>query len=87
MESILQDPENATIDTSMAPSLILILEEIRSTLQEQQEKIQKVNQLNQKQDIQQGKYFFPYKLIRYHFNLYIFFRLAASNYTIKYYNE
>lgn len=55
MKSILQDPENGTIDTSIPPSLLLILEQVRSTLQEQQENVQKATKLNQSQDIQQGK--------------------------------
>lgn len=88
LNNILQDPENATIDTSIPPSLLLILEQVRSTLQEQQENIEKAVKANHSQDIEQGKqkrnqtkgeqsqsFFFP--LSR---------RLKTSNNTIKYHH-
>lgn len=55
LQNILQDPENCTINNSIPPSLLLLLEQVRSTLQEQQENIAKAIKSNQSQDIQQGK--------------------------------
>ncbi|KAG2231295.1 hypothetical protein INT48_006406, partial [Thamnidium elegans] len=40
LQNILQDPENGTVDTSIPPSLLLILEQVRTTLQEQQQNIE-----------------------------------------------
>jgi hypothetical protein len=39
LTSILKDPENSTIASSVPSSILLTLEQVRSTLQEQQEKI------------------------------------------------
>lgn len=57
LKSILEDPENGSIDSSMPPSLLLILEQVRSTLQEQQENIKNAAKLNEssKKDAQNGK--------------------------------
>ncbi|KAI9267716.1 hypothetical protein EDC94DRAFT_688687 [Helicostylum pulchrum] len=40
LQNILQDPENGTVDTSIPPSLLLLLEQLRTTLQEQQQHIE-----------------------------------------------
>lgn len=57
LKSILEDPENGSIDSSVPPSLLLILEQVRSTLQEQQENIKNAAKLNEssKKDAQNGK--------------------------------
>lgn len=39
LKSILKDPENGVIDSSVPPSILLTLEQVRSTLQEQQDQI------------------------------------------------
>lgn len=57
LKSLLEDPENGTIDSSLPPSLLLILEQVRTTLQEQQDTIKKSNTLTKSvsKDAQQGK--------------------------------
>lgn len=44
LQSLLDDPENGTIDNSLPPSLLIILEKVRSTLQDQKEAISKSSQ-------------------------------------------
>ncbi|GAN08240.1 Golgi matrix protein [Mucor ambiguus] len=44
LASILNDPENGIIDSSLPPSILLPLEQVRSTLQEQQEQIKDARQ-------------------------------------------
>ncbi|CAO3619789.1 unnamed protein product [Mucor fragilis] len=44
LTSILDDPENGIINSSVPPSILLPLEQVRSTLQEQQEQIKNAHQ-------------------------------------------
>ncbi|KAL0141738.1 Golgi matrix protein [Mucor lusitanicus] len=44
LTSILNDPENGILDSSVPPSILLPLEQVRSTLQEQQEQIKNAHQ-------------------------------------------
>ncbi|CEP08638.1 hypothetical protein [Parasitella parasitica] len=44
LQSILNDPENGKIDSSVPPFILLTLEQVRSTCQEQQEQIKTANQ-------------------------------------------
>lgn len=57
IKSILKDPENGSIDSSVPPSLLLTLEQVRSTLQEQQDSIKSAAKLSKSslEDAQNGK--------------------------------
>ncbi|KAI8646372.1 hypothetical protein BD408DRAFT_410120 [Parasitella parasitica] len=47
LQSILNDPENGVIDSSAPPTILLTLEQVRSTCQEQQDQIKSANQEHQ----------------------------------------
>jgi hypothetical protein len=55
LQNILKDPENSTIDSSLPSSILLILEQVRSTLQEQQEQIQNMDKASIIEEAQKGK--------------------------------
>lgn len=54
LQNILQDPENGTVDTSIPPSLLLLLEKLRTMLQEQQQHIEST----QSKSAEKGKFFY-----------------------------
>lgn len=54
LQNILQDPENGSVDTSIPPSLLLLLEQLRTKLQEQQQHIEST----QSQNAEKGKFFY-----------------------------
>lgn len=60
LSNILNDPENSTIDSSVPSSILLTLEQVRSTLQDQQEKIKEASKLDKSsiiEEAQKGSYY------------------------------
>lgn len=58
LQNILEDPENGTIDNTLPPSLLVILEKVRTTLQDQKEAISKSTQQSKAsiEEAQHGTY-------------------------------
>ena len=61
MKSLLEDPENGSIDSSLAPSMLLTLEQVRSTLQDQLDTIKNGNKSSESsiKEAQQGEHLNP----------------------------
>ncbi|GAA5810603.1 hypothetical protein MFLAVUS_004026 [Mucor flavus] len=51
LQNILQDPENGSVDTSIPPSLLLLLEQLRTKLQEQQQHIESTQSQNAEKEL------------------------------------